>query len=263
MQGWRDLTVARVVKMFPLVVVASIALEFISGGGGPDAAVPAAVIWQTVIIHLVGFGAALWTIQLLYQWTADAGGMPTPGAPWVGSAAVAATVVSYGVVDAVQMVVKSAIPGPPTSSTLGPGAQFPSAVKNLVTTSLYEEATFAAIPAATAGCVIAVLAHHGRTTARVRVAVIVAFVVAGGILRGAIHWYQGLVPATIAAAWGAATVLIYWRWQSILGLVVVHSWYNSTTLLPDDHWVLYAVISWLLVVGAAGWVCHRGRRAWT
>lgn len=260
MQGWRDLTFVRVVRLLPFVFVGATALEFICGGGGSDATVSASVLWQTVIIHVMGFGAALWVIRTVSRWTAAAGGTRVPdGEAVVGSQAVAATVIAYGVVDAVQLAVKTAIPTASSDSALGPGAQFPSAIKSLVTTSLYEEATFAAIPAVAAGWVLAVVVQRGRDVPWVRASVIAAFVTAGGILRGAIHWYQGPANAAIAVAWGAATVLIYWRWRSILGLVLVHSWYNSAMLVPEDHWVPYAVVSWVVLVGAAGLVCVRGR----
>lgn len=150
------------------------------------------------------------------------------------------------------------LPHPETNSRLR---------SSLITTSLYEEATFAAIPAVTAGLVIAVCARRWPIGQTGRRRILAGCVVAGATLRGMLHLYQSPVAAVIAFGWGAASVLIYWRWRSITGLVLVHSWYNSVALLADgDHdWLLgYAVGSWILLItmaAAAIAFVHRRRTA--
>lgn len=250
---------------FPFAVVVAAASGFMQpspaeslGAAGP--------LWQTIVIHLVGFGAALWTIRILTDWTTRASG----GAPARSAAswpyAIGATIVAYGIVDAAQLVLRASI-DPSARTVAAPGDEFPFAVKLLITTSLYEEATFAAIPAVTAGLVIAVCARRWPIGQTGRRRILAGCVVAGATLRGMLHLYQSPVAAVIAFGWGAASVLIYWRWRSITGLVLVHSWYNSVALLADgDHdWLLgYAVGSWILLItmaAAAIAFVHRRRTA--
>lgn len=236
----------------PFAIVVAAAQGFMQRT--PQASFEAAgPLWQTIIIHLMGFGAALWTIRILNRWTTQAGGAPATPVTSSRPYAIAATIIAYGIVDAAQLALRASID--PTAPTwAAPGAEIPLTLKLLITTSLYEEATFAAIPAVTAGLIIAVCARRRPISRTAQCATLAGCVAAGAALRGMLHLYQSPVSAAIALGWGAASVLIYWRWKSITGLVLVHSWYNSVALLADEghDWLpWYAIGSWILLITAA------------
>lgn len=237
----------------PFAVVVVVASGFMQSSPGVPLGATGPV-WQTVVIHLVGFGAALRVLRLVSGWTTQAGGAAQDGPSKLLPHAVGATVVAYGVVDAAQLAFGSVVDyGTPT--VVAPDAQFAYAVKHLLTTGLYEEATFAAIPAAAAELAIALCARRRPVGRLTRIGIRVSGIVVGGVLRGVLHFYQGPTAAGVAVVWGAAAVLIYLRWRSIAGLVVVHGWYNSVVLLDraGPAWLgWYAVASWiLLIIGAA------------
>lgn len=238
----------------PFAAVVSIACGFM----GDSPAVPldaAGPLWQTIVIHLVGFAAALWTIRILSGWTTWSGSQMSDGSTVSRSYAIGATVAAYGTVDAIQLALRLRVSVDPTaSSSVPPGAELPYAIKLLITTALYEEATFAAIPAVAAGLAIALCARRWPIGPTGRYGILVACVVVGGALRAMLHLYQSPEAAVMALGWGAASVLIYWRWRSITGLVVVHSWYNSVALLSEGShdWLLgYAIGSWVVLLAAA------------
>ncbi|KMV18299.1 hypothetical protein ACT17_11735 [Mycolicibacterium conceptionense] len=217
-----------------------------------DAAGP---LWQTIVIHMLGFAAALWTIRILSGWTTRSGSQTSAGSTVSRAYAIGATVAAYATVDAIQLALRLRVSADPTTRTsVPPDAELPYAIKLLITTALYEEATFAAIPAAAAGLAIALCARRWPIGPTGRYGILVACVVFGAVLRAMLHLYQSPEAAVMALGWGAASVLIYWRWRSIAGLVVVHSWYNSVALLSEGShdWLLgYAIGSWVVLLAAA------------
>ncbi|WP_069162918.1 CPBP family intramembrane glutamic endopeptidase [Nocardia altamirensis] len=66
---------------------------------------------------------------------------------------------------------------------------------------------------------------------------LVVAVVVSACGRAALHMYQGGWPATAAMFWGAATVYAYYRYRSIMGLIVVHTLWNlvAITQFGDSH----------------------------
>lgn len=82
---------------------------------------------------------------------------------------------------------------------------------------------------------------------RLRINFVVVIVISA-LLRGALHMYQGLWPAVGAVLWGALAVFAYYRYRSVMGLVVAHSIYN---LAVAAGW---AGQRWLEVAAAAVFV---------
>ncbi|WP_256933074.1 CPBP family intramembrane glutamic endopeptidase [Rhodococcus sp. MH15] len=71
------------------------------------------------------------------------------------------------------------------------------------------------------------------------------------ILRGALHVYQGWELAVGAMLWGGFAVFAYYRYRSLLGLVVPHSIFNLGVAAGwmGQRWLVVAVA--VVVVGFA------------
>ena len=71
------------------------------------------------------------------------------------------------------------------------------------------------------------------------------------ILRGALHIYQGWEFAVSALLWGGFAVFAYYRYRSLLGLVVPHSIFNLGVVAGwmGQRWLVVAVA--VVVVGLA------------
>ncbi|NHE67800.1 CPBP family intramembrane metalloprotease [Rhodococcus sp. D-46] len=81
-----------------------------------------------------------------------------------------------------------------------------------------------------------------RTRYRIKPWLVAAVIVVSGICRALLHIYQGVPWALDAVFWGSVAVYTYYRYRSLIGLIIGHTLHNATLLgisldLPVLKWV--------------------------
>lgn len=92
----------------------------------------------------------------------------------------------------------------------------------------FEEPVFVALPILGASLVTLFLNQYGSARAAqwFVMCAMPVLVIASLVGRAGIHLYQGADAAIAAVVWGAAALLLYLRWRSLVGLVLGHVVYN-------------------------------------
>ncbi|MBT2275894.1 CPBP family intramembrane glutamic endopeptidase, partial [Rhodococcus qingshengii] len=103
-----------------------------------------------------------------------------------------------------------------------------------------EEPFFAALP------ILLVAFACMRTRYRIEPWLVAAAIMVSGMCRGLLHIYQGVPWALDAVFWGSVAVYTYYRYRSLLGLIIGHTLHNATLLgisldLPVLKWAAIAL----------------------
>lgn len=98
-----------------------------------------------------------------------------------------------------------------------------------------EEPFYAALP------ILFVALVCMRTRYRIEPWLVAAVIVVSGVCRGLLHIYQGVPWALDAVFWGSVAVYTYYRYRSLIGLIIGHTLHNATILgisldLPVLKW---------------------------